>query len=189
MTQLTGIIKRWWVALIFGILAICLGIFMVFNPVEAYVAMSYAFAGYFIAYGAYKAVMTFMERDTIPAWGWSFALGLLTLILGLMLLIPGMATGTFVYYVSFSVLFMGINSCSISFALKEEGDKHWGWTLAVGILTIVLSVFMMVMPAISIDLISFWFGVMFVALGIHLCYLAYRLSVIHSQNKRRAHQQ
>lgn len=184
MTQLNGIIKRWWVALIFGVAAIGLGIFMFLNPVSTYVVLSYLFAGYFIAYGLYKSIMTFMERKEIPAWGWSFTLGVLTLILGLMLLIPGMATGTFVYYVAFSVMFMGINSCAVSFQLKEVGDGHWGWTLILGILTILLAIGMLVMPGISVGFISAWFGVMFVMLGINLCMLAYRLSVINSQLKK-----
>ena len=32
MNQLNTVIKRWWVALIFGILAIALGIYIFFNP-------------------------------------------------------------------------------------------------------------------------------------------------------------
>lgn len=183
-TQLDGIIKRWWVALVFGILAIGLGVFMLFNPLETYVALSYAFAVYFIAYGIYKAYMTYKERDMIPAWGWSFALALFTLLLGLILLIPGMATGTFVYYVSFGVLFMGVNTCATSFALKDAGDKYWGWSLAIGIITILLAFFMIMAPVISIGIIAFWFGILFIVLGVQCCFLAYRLSVLKSEEKK-----
>ena len=178
--ELQGVIKRWWVALIFGILAIGLGILMFFTPVRSYIALSYVFAIYFIAYGLYKSIMVFKERDEIPAWGWSFALGIITFILGLILLIPGMAEGTFVYYVIFSVMFMGINSCSLSFTLKDLGDKSWGWTLAFGILTIILSFIMLFTPVFSMGVITYWFAALFIMLGIELCILAYRLSVAKS---------
>lgn len=184
MTNLTQISKRWWVALLFGIVALGLGIYMLFNPLETYVVLSYAFAIYFIAYGIYKSVMTYKEREMIPAWGWSFALGIVTTILGLLLLLPGMATGTFVYYIAFSVLFMGINTSATSFALKDAGDKGWGWTLAFGIISILLSIVMLVAPVFSVGFISYFAGFSFIFLGIQLCMLAYRLSVINSQVKK-----
>lgn len=184
MNELTSMFHRWWVALIFGIGAIILGIVMLMNPIASYIGMSYAFAFYFIAYGVYKAVMTYKERDLIPAWGWSFALGIITAVLGVMLLLPGMAAGTFVYYVTFCVLFMGINECAASFSLKDQGDKGWGWTLALGILTIVLSFFMLMAPVFSMDLVSIWGGILFIVLGIQLCMLSYRLSVANSIAKR-----
>lgn len=184
MEQLEGAIKRWWVALIFGILAIGLGVWMLFNPVDTYVTLSYIFAIYFIVYGAIKAYTVFTEREQIPAWGWSFALAIITLILGILLLFPGMATGTFVYYVAFSIMFMGINTCATSFALKDVGDNHWGWTLAFGILTIVFSVLMLIAPLFAIGFISYFFAFAFIFEGIQLCYLAYRLSVLNGQLKR-----
>lgn len=187
MQEITGMFKRWWVALIFGIAAIAFSIFMFMYPAETYVTLSYAFAFYFIIYGIYKSVYTVMEREEIPAWGWSFALGLLTAVLGVMLLLPGMATGTFVFYITFCVMFMGINACSASFALKAAGDKGWGWTLALGILTIIMSIIMLNYPLMSAGVISLWAGMMFMFLGISLCGLAYRLSVAHSVSKKLHH--
>lgn len=183
-TQLEGIIKRWWVALIFGILAIGIGIFIFFNPIEAYIALSYAFAFYFVFYGIYKIYTVYKERNIIPAWGWSMALAIITLLLGLILLIPGMAQDTFVYYVTFSVLFMGINTCATSFALKDIGDKGWGWSLALGIITIILSVILLFRPVLSIGVVSIWFGSLFIVFGIQCCFVAYRLSVLKSLEKK-----
>lgn len=184
MEQLDGIIKRWWVALIFGIVAIILGIYILFNPIESYLTLSYVFALYFIVFGIYKAITVFREREKIPAWGWSFGLAIISIILGVILLLPGMAPGTFLYYVGFSVLFMGINSCSTSFALKDAGDKHWGWTLAFGIISIILSIIMVISPLFAIGFITYYFAFMFIFYGIHLCYLSYRLSVLNSKIKK-----
>lgn len=190
MKQLDGIIKRWWVAVLFGVLAIAISIYMLFNPLETYITFSYLFAAYFIVFGAYKAITVWTDRENIPGWGWSFTLALITLILGLVLLIPGMAPGTFLYYIAFGVMFMGINTCSTSFVLKEAGDSHWGWTLAFGILTILFSVLMIMAPLFSVGLISYFFAFMFLFYGIHLCYLGYRLSVLKGIFKReqKAHQ-
>ncbi|MGI6108396.1 MAG: HdeD family acid-resistance protein [Eubacteriaceae bacterium] len=184
MNELTDVFKHWWVALIFGILAIALGIFMFMYPIDTYVILSYVFAVYFILYGVSTSYITFKNRELIPAWGWSFAFGIFTIILGCMLFIPGMAVGTFVYYVSFSVMFMGINCCAVSFSLKDQGDKGWGWTLVLGILTIVLSFIMLNHPLMSIGVISIWAAIMFIMLGCTLCGLAYRLSVVHSAAKK-----
>lgn len=184
MSQKSKLFNHWWVALIFGILAIALGIYMFIYPLDTYVILSYVFAAYFLVYGISTAYITFKNRELIPAWGWSFAMGILTAIIGVMLFIPGMAVGTFVYYVAFSVMFMGINACATSFALKGEGDSGWGWTLALGILTVILSIIMLNHPLLSISVISVWAAMAFIVLGCTMCGLAYRLSVLHSMAKK-----
>ena len=184
MDGIDSLFKHWWVALIFGILAIGLGIYMFIYPIETYVILSYMFAVYFILYGVSTSYITFKNRELIPAWGWSFAFGIFTVILGCMLFIPGMAVGTFVYYVAFSVMFMGINACGTSFALKSQGDKGWGWTLALGIITVILSFIMLNHPLMSVGVISIWAAIAFVMLGCTLCGLAYLLSVLHSSAKK-----
>lgn len=184
MNEKTSLFKNWWVALVFGILAIILGIYMFMYPLETYVVLSYVFAAYFLIYGIFTCYETYRNRALIPAWGWNFAFGILTVILGCMLFVPGMATGTFVFYVAFSILFMGINACSASFALKAEGDKGWGWTLALGILTVILSIIMLNHPLFSMSVVSTYAALAFIFLGITLCGLAYRLSVLHSEAKK-----
>lgn len=179
-----GVFKNWWVALIFGILGIALGVFMFMNPVETYKVLSYLFAIYFLIYGVATMVGTFMSREFIPAWGWSFAFGVLLTIMGVMLFMPGMATGTFVFYIGFSVMFMGINACSMSFALKGEGDKGWIWTFVLGVFTIILSFIMINHPVFSVGVISIWAAIAFISLGCALCILAYRMSKLHSISKK-----
>lgn len=180
----TDLFKHWWVALILGIAAIALGIMMFIYPLKTFVALSYVFAIFFLAYGIYTTVTTWTNRALIPAWGWSFAFGILVIIFGLMLFIPGMAPETFNYYVAFSVMFMGINNCAAAFSAKGFGDSMWIWWLILGILTVILAIIMIAHPLLSAGVVVIWAAVAMIMLGLSLIGLAYSMSKLNGIAKR-----
>ncbi|MEG0377115.1 MAG: DUF308 domain-containing protein [Eubacterium sp.] len=175
--ELEKVVKHWWVFLILGILAIGIGIWIFFNPLGSYVALSIIFALTFLISGLASCAVTIANRKTIPAWGWNFTSGLLMLILGIVLLaIPGMTEATLAFYVSFAVMFGGFNTISFSFTLKAAGDKGWGWNLALGILVIILSIVLISHPLVGAMTVVVWSSIAFLMLGISFCGIAFRLS-------------
>lgn len=175
--ELEGSIKHWWVFLILGVLAMGIGIWLFFTPKEGFAALSIVFAIGFLISGLSGCAVAFINRKSIPAWGWNLAMGIIVTVLAIMMLVNmGMTVEVLVFYVAFSIMFNGFNSIGYSFALKSKGDKSWGWTLALGILVAIMSMVLMFHPVFAALTIVIWAGIAFVSLGISFCMIAYRLS-------------
>jgi uncharacterized membrane protein HdeD (DUF308 family) len=78
-------IKRWYLMLIVGIVFIILGIWTIATPLNAYVALSIVFALGFLISGIVELVFALYNKH--QNWGWSLALGILTTVVGVLLLI------------------------------------------------------------------------------------------------------
>ncbi len=93
--ELLMTVKNWWIFIILGILAIGVGIWMLFNAGMAYSALSLFFSISFLISGVSTCYVAIANRKTIPAWGWSLFSGIMILILGVILVVsPGMSEGT-----------------------------------------------------------------------------------------------
>ncbi|MEF9917668.1 MAG: DUF308 domain-containing protein [Eubacterium sp.] len=178
-------IKHWWLFLILGILAIGIGIWMFFNPLGSYVALSFIFAITFLVSGLSSIFITIINRNSIPAWGWNLTSGILMLILGIILLVtPGMSETTLAFYVAFAIMFGGFNTINFAFTLKARNDKHWGLNLALGIIVIILSIILISHPLIGAMTVLIWSSFALISLGVSFCVMAYRLSKTNAEMKK-----
>lgn len=72
-------------ALLFGILVLAVGLSLIFNPLAGMVSLTLLVAVLFIVIGAVKAMYSFSLRP-ISGWGWVLASGLVSVVLGVMIL-------------------------------------------------------------------------------------------------------
>lgn len=182
--ELPGAIRHWWVFLILGILAIVMGVWLFFTPVGGFAALSIVFAVTFLIAGLSSCAVTLLNRQAIPAWGWNLISGLLMLILGIIMTVHlNITADILVFYVAFAIMFGGLNTVGFSFTAKSRGDKGWGWTLALGVLVVILAITLMLHPVFTALTIVIWAGIAFLSLGIAFCNLAYRLSKTNGRGK------
>ncbi len=178
-------IKNWWVFLILGILAIVVGIWMLTRPGITFTALSIFFSVSFLVTGLSSCYMAIANRKNVPAWGWGLVSGIIVLILGVLLIIsPGMAEGTMIYYVAFALMFGGFHTINLSFILKKSSVPTWWVSLVLGILTIILSILLMMHPVMAVITIVMWSALGLIAMGISFCSIGYRLSKTKGQIKR-----
>lgn len=184
--EVLSTIKHWWVILIVGLLAIGVGIWMLFRPGLAYEALSIVFAVSFLVGGIGSCYFAIVNRKNTPAWGWNLVCGLLILVLGIILVTsPGMSAGTLIYYVGFAIVFGGFNTIGLAFALKNAGSSSgWGWNLALGIIIIILGFILMFSPLLAILTIVIWSGIGFITFGVSCCGAAYHLSKVKGIMKK-----
>lgn len=181
----TGAIKHWWVFLILGILAIGLGVWLFFTPANGFAALAIVFAITFLISGLASTAVTLINRKSIPAWGWNLVSGILMLILGIIMIANmGITADVLVFYVAFAILFGGFNTIGFAFTAKSKGDKAWGWTLALGIVVVILSIVLLFHPVFAAFTIVIWAGIAFLSMGISFCTLAYRLSKTNGRMKK-----
>lgn len=186
--ELESTIKHWWLFLILGIMALLVGIWLFFVPLEGYVALTFLFSAGFLISGAATIYFTIVNRHFIPAWGWNMVSGILMFALGLVLLFnPGFSADILAFYVAFALLFSGVNIIGYSFSLKHLGDSSWGWNLFFGILVILFSIFLLFNPIFSAFTLVVWSAICFLVLGISFFVLAYHLSKTSGIIKQQKH--
>lgn len=173
-------VKYWYLPLIIGILFIATGIWTFTSPLESYLALSFVFSLSFIFSGFLEAFYAISNRETLENWGWSLAMGIFTLIVGILLFNhPGVTMLTMALYVGFLVLFRSAGAIGLAFDLRNYKDSNWGMLMFIGVLSFIFSIILIWNPALGGMTIVFWTGLMFLGIGIFNVVLAFRLRKAH----------
>lgn len=108
--------KTWWgrsegffLHFISGILYLILGILLLVSPLVGAITLTLVMSVFFIIIGIFRIILSPLLR--FPRWGWSFVSGIITLILGILILAQMPTSGLFIIG-----LFVGIDLLL------------WGWT-------------------------------------------------------------
>ncbi|MDL2228501.1 DUF308 domain-containing protein [Odoribacter sp. OttesenSCG-928-L07] len=107
-------------------------------------------------------------KNSIKNWYLALIAGILFIILGIWVLVTPAAS-----YVTLSVLFsvsffvIGLIDIIFSISNKDEMDG-WGWSLASGILGVILGLILMVYPEISMTTLPFFVGFLIIFRSIYL---------------------
>lgn len=178
-------IKYWYLPLIAGIVLIAAGIWTFTEPEDSYVALAFLFSLSFFVTGFVESIFSIVNRDVIDNWGWNLALGLLTLVIGvLMLLKPEVSQLTLPFYVGFVILFRSMNAIGLSLDLKSYGILDWGNLLAVGILGMILAFILLWNPLFAGLSVVVWTGIALVFAGIFSIMASLKLKKLHDVPKK-----
>ena len=126
--------RGWSIA--WGILLIVAGILALLMPEIAAMATVLTFAWLMIFAGAVEVVHALQMRHR-PGFGWKLAAGIITLILGLLVLFfPLAGIATLALWIGALIFAGGIVRLILAFRVRPA--KGWGWVLVDGILSIVV---------------------------------------------------
>ena len=146
----TAAADGWWLILLWGILTLMIGLFLVTNPATTAVALFTLLGAYFVVAGIVDVVASIAQRG--PGWGWKLALGVLYIVAGFAVLgSPILSTifgvSVLYYFIAFAAIFGGI--VNIVQALLKIGKVGF-WpilgTLLLGILQLVIGLFLLENP-------------------------------------------
>ncbi len=155
-----------WVLLVIGILLVAMGVALLFTPAENSIVLAYCMSALMLVYGIAEIVYYIVKHDQDIA-GWILADGLITGILGALLLITLDATVlTMTLLFTMWVLFTGVVRLVAGFAAKEAGSSGWGWVLAAGIAGIVIGIWFMFDPLLAFFSVGYLLPLVFVVQGI-----------------------
>ena len=79
--QIKAMARKWYLELISGVLFIAVSIWVFKTPVLSYGALSLFFAITFLVTGIIKSSNAFSGRKFIEGWGWSFAGGIIEILI------------------------------------------------------------------------------------------------------------
>jgi uncharacterized membrane protein HdeD (DUF308 family) len=130
--------------------------------------------------GITEILFSISNRNEIDNWGWTLTFGVLTFVLGVLLVVnPEIPMKTLPIYIGFIVLFRSIMGISYAIELKNYGVKDWKNLLMIGVLGLILAFILVWNPLFAGMTIMFWIGIAIVAAGIFSIYLAFKLRKIN----------
>ncbi|MGI6370826.1 MAG: HdeD family acid-resistance protein [Ignavibacteria bacterium] len=175
-------IKRWYLLLIAGIVLVVLGIWTFATPLTAYVALSLVFAIGFLFSGI--AEVGFALSNKHQNWGWSLALGVLSIVVSILLLLnPSTTMVTLSYYVGFTLLFRSISGIVSAYEMKQYGILDWGTLMLNAVLGLILAFILLWNPIFAGFSVVVWTALAFLVIGAYTIYYSFKLRKLNKMTK------
>jgi len=179
LKTVTNTVKHWYIPLVVGLIFIGIGIYTLMSPLESYLTLSIIFSLSFLFSGLFETIFSISNRNEIDNWGWTLAFGILTFLLGVLLIMnPVISITTLPLYVGFIVLFRSIMGISYALELKNYGVLDWGNLMAIGILGLIFSLILIWNPLFAGFSIVLWTGLTLISGGVFSLYLSLKLKKI-----------
>ena len=139
MADLTAAVRGlWWLVLLRGILAILFGLFALFAPGTALLALVFVFAAYAILDGVTALAVGIRHRKDDPHWVWHVVQGAVSVLAGIIAFVwPGVTVLAILFVIAFWSIVGGIAEVVESFMMRKRGSDGWGWMLAAGIVSVL----------------------------------------------------
>jgi len=172
--QIDTVSRGWWILLITGVISVVAG--------GLILSIDWSVSDLAVFLGVLLVVRGIFTMFSVPLdgaiRGWSFALGLLEVIVGVAIWVwPGPTLLVVAFFIGWWILFGGI--MMIAGSIGSRGAfPYWGWLLAVGILETVLGFWLLSRPGITlvatvlaIGLWSIIYGAVQIALAVEIKHL------------------
>ncbi len=174
--EIASEIKNWWIQLLFGIIFIILGIILLVNPVESYLALAIFFAVAMLFNGLLQIVFAVTNRNEMQGWGWQLAMGIMELVLGIIIVSDiRLSLVTLPLFVGFWLMFRGIDVIGVSMFMRSAKFPAWGWFLALGIVLMITSWLVIIDPLFAGITIVIWTAVSAFVAGFSYIFIALKL--------------
>ncbi|EPB7454447.1 HdeD family acid-resistance protein [Listeria monocytogenes] len=153
--------------LLAGIAMVILGIWFLFHPGISLLTSTLMFGFLLLISGIFHTISYFSDRKTQNVSGWVLADGILSILLGFLLLFNEFdGTLTLVLLFGMWVLFAGIMRTIGAFTAKQNNVQGWGWILTIGIIGIIVGFIALFNPVVSAIGIVLVVAIFFIVQGI-----------------------
>lgn len=178
-------LKHWYIPLLVGLFFVIVGIVTFTSPASSLLALSMLFSLSFLFGGISEIIFSVANKDQLENWGWSLAFGIVTLLVGILLLSnPALSMTTLAFYVGFVILFRSIAAISFAIDIKKYGSKGWGGLLVLGILGAIFSFILIWNPMFAGLSIVLLVSLSFILGGLFSIILSFQLRKLHKHSKQ-----
>jgi uncharacterized membrane protein HdeD (DUF308 family) len=180
----------WWLVLIRGILAILFGLFALFAPGTALLALVLVFGAYAIIDGITAIIAGIRHRKEESHWGWQVFQGVVSVIAGIIAFTwPGVTVLAILFVIAFWSIVSGVAQIIQSFTMRKRGLSSWGWTLAGGIVSVLFGIVLLAWPGAGLITLLWLVGIFALVFGVIFVVWAFRLRKLPAdQDAAHAHQ-
>ncbi len=178
-------IKHWYIPLLVGIFFVIVSIVAFTSPAGSLLALSLLFALSFLFSGLSEVIFSVANKDQLDNWGWSLAFGIITLVVGILLLInPALSLTALAFYIGFVVLFRSISTIGFAMDIKKYGNKNWGGLLVLGIIGTIVSFILIWNPLFAGMSVIVLVALNFLFAGLFSIFLSFQLRKLHKSSKK-----
>jgi uncharacterized membrane protein HdeD (DUF308 family) len=169
--------RAWWGLVLRGLLALALGVFILWRPMDSIASFALVIAIYALFSGIVQMVHSFELRGVLPQWWLLLLSGLVSALFGIAALYyyPTLSLAFAVVWVAWWLFLTG-GLATYAAIVERRMGVSWGWTLAFGILSIVAGVFAFMSPPATLGAIMGLIAGFAIISGIVLLIGAFRLA-------------
>ena len=147
LQETVSAIKNWWLFVIFGVLLIISGIYVMTVPLESYITLAIFFSVLIFVNGVFDIAFSISNSKVLQGWGWYLAGGVMEVLMGIVLMIyPEITMVALPLILGFWLMYGAVSTISGAFELKSYYIKDWGWVLLLGILLMIFSFIVIANP-------------------------------------------
>lgn len=184
INSITNTVKYWYVPLILGIIFILCGIWAFVSPLSTFLALSVLFSISFIISGIGDLIFATANAKEMKGWGWYLVTGILSLLLGILLIIfPSISMTALVFIVGFTLLFRSFQLFGFSLDLKDYKVSKWGYVTLASVLGIITSILLLANPVFTGISIAVFIALSFIFIGTAYIYLSISLKKVKKSAK------
>ena len=153
--------KNIW-TLIFGIFMISGGIYALFNPLSALIAVALYIGIIFIAMG-----ISYLQTYRFIKFGSILALGVLDILVGILFITNlGISAATLPFILALWTILVGALQIIIAIQLKKEKFPTWSLRMGTGVFGSILGLLMLIYPIFGALVITILIGISLILFGI-----------------------
>jgi uncharacterized membrane protein HdeD (DUF308 family) len=174
--------RAWWALLLRGLLALALGVFILWRPLDSIASFALVIAIWALFTGIVQMVHAFELRQVFQQWWILLLSGLVSAVFGVAALYyyPGLSLAFAVVWAAWWLFLTGGLAIYASIVERRLGVS-WGWTLAFGILSVLAGVFAFMSPPVTLAAIMGLISGFAIVSGIVLLVGAFRLSSVKQE--------
>ena len=175
------LIRRWWLSLLVGIIAIIVGFIILVNPVTSYYIFAIWLGAAILVSGLFGLIQNITSKNYFVRRSWLILANIADVIIGLILMFNAIISEVFMAtLLGFWLLYRGAAMLIQGFDLRDYGIRDAGWVIFYAALIIALAVAILWLPmSFGIEAVILFIAIAVIAYGISTISLAYRLWEVH----------
>ena len=179
------LIRRWWLSLLVGILAIIIGFIILVNPVTSYYIFAIWLGAAIFLSGVLGLMQSASSKNYFVRRGWLILANVADVIIGLILVFNAIIAEIFMpTLLGFWLLYRGATMLIQGFDLRDYGIRDAGWVIFYAALIIALAIAILWLPmTFGLEAVILFIALAVIAYGTSTISLAYRLWEVHRHAK------
>jgi uncharacterized membrane protein HdeD (DUF308 family) len=174
-TTLRALSQDWWIFLLEGVVAIVIGLIVLFWPGPTLHVIIVLFGLFALLSGVVEVFAAIGAADNHQPWGWKLTRALLGILVGLAILRwPGASVLFVLYLVGFWLILGGIVGIVEAFAEHREVQHVWLLLLASAV-SLLFGIAMFAWPKVAVVTVVYLVGIYAIVQGLVLCVLAFQV--------------
>ena len=169
--------RTWWALVLRGVLALAIGVFILWRPMDSIASFALVIALYALFSGSVQIVHAFQLRQLFSHWWVLLISGVVGVLFGIAAIYyyPALSLAYAVVLVTWWLFLTGILAIYAAMMERRFG-MAWGWTLAFGIVTILAGLLAIMKPPATLAAIMGLIAGFALVSGVVLLIGAFRLS-------------